>query len=204
MIKPTAEEIRNVRRWECATQGHRFDVTLCFGGQDPQRIVCVNCGESWAIDVSDIVHLPALISERLQISTSEGRRLIQQGGVKINSIVTHELDVPMAALKDVEVQVGKRRFFRVSGYSLFVLITSHEHEIHSWCMNWLPLMPLPMEKRRDLRLELADGKVLLKYRLSDGLSETRRQELESKDEIEQIEIKPGDVAIVQPGLREER
>jgi tyrosyl-tRNA synthetase len=61
----------------------------------------------------DPVHLPALLAEAgLAPSTSEARRLIAQGAVKIEGDVVSELDVPRARLEDALVQVGKRRFIR--------------------------------------------------------------------------------------------
>jgi tyrosyl-tRNA synthetase len=61
----------------------------------------------------DPVHLPALLVERFGISsTSEARRLIGQGGVKLNGDVVSELDLPRAQLEGSLVQAGKRRFCR--------------------------------------------------------------------------------------------
>ncbi len=59
------------------------------------------------------VHLPALLVEHLEIgSTSEARRMIAQGGVKVNGEVVKELDLPREALEGALVQAGKRRFIR--------------------------------------------------------------------------------------------
>jgi tyrosyl-tRNA synthetase len=59
------------------------------------------------------VHLPALLVEHLAIgSTSEARRMIAQGGVKVNGDVVKELDLPREALDGALVQAGKRRFIR--------------------------------------------------------------------------------------------
>jgi len=61
----------------------------------------------------DPVHLPALLYEAgLVTSTSEARRLIEQGAVKIDDVVVRELDVPLRRIVDSVVQVGKRRFVR--------------------------------------------------------------------------------------------
>ena len=62
----------------------------------------------------DPVHLPALLVEQLGIaSTSEARRLIAQGGVRVNGEPATELDLPRAKLAGALVQAGKRRFARV-------------------------------------------------------------------------------------------
>jgi tyrosyl-tRNA synthetase len=59
------------------------------------------------------VHLPALLVEHLGIgSTSEARRLIAQGGVKINGEPVSDLDVARTGLDGAVVQAGKRRFMR--------------------------------------------------------------------------------------------
>jgi tyrosyl-tRNA synthetase len=67
------------------------------------------------LPAGDPVHLPALLVEELGIaSTSEARRLIQQGGVKVNGDPAHGLDVPREALSGALLQVGKRRFARLT------------------------------------------------------------------------------------------
>jgi tyrosyl-tRNA synthetase len=61
----------------------------------------------------DPVHLPALLVELLGVgSTSEARRLIQQGGVKLDGAAITELDVPRERLEGATLQAGKRRFVR--------------------------------------------------------------------------------------------
>ncbi|HEX6662701.1 MAG TPA: tyrosine--tRNA ligase [Gaiellaceae bacterium] len=63
----------------------------------------------------DPVHLPALLVAHLGIgSTSEARRLIAQGGVKIDGEAVAENDLPRARLEGALVQAGKRRFMRFS------------------------------------------------------------------------------------------
>jgi tyrosyl-tRNA synthetase len=63
----------------------------------------------------DPVHLPALLVGAFGLgSTSEARRLIQQGGVKLNDEALTELDVPRARLEGGLLQVGKRRFGRLT------------------------------------------------------------------------------------------
>jgi tyrosyl-tRNA synthetase len=62
----------------------------------------------------DPVHLPALLVDHLGVaSTSEARRLIGQGGVKLDSEVLTEFDVPRARLDGSLLQAGKRRFLRL-------------------------------------------------------------------------------------------
>jgi len=64
---------------------------------------------------SDPVHLPALLVDRLGVSsTSAARRLIEQGGVKVNGEPAAALDLPRDELSGALVQVGKRRFARLT------------------------------------------------------------------------------------------
>jgi tyrosyl-tRNA synthetase len=69
-----------------------------------------------ALPAGDPVHLPALLVEGFGVgSTSEARRLIQQGAVKVDGEPASGLDLPRAALAGAVVQVGKRRFGRLTG-----------------------------------------------------------------------------------------
>jgi tyrosyl-tRNA synthetase len=62
----------------------------------------------------DTVYLPAVLVEHLGIaSTSEGRRLIGQGGVKLDGETVAETEVAATRLDGALVQAGKRRFARV-------------------------------------------------------------------------------------------
>jgi tyrosyl-tRNA synthetase len=63
------------------------------------------------------VHLPALIAAQFDVSRGEARRLIQQGGVKLDGDVVdaETLDVAAADLSGRVLQVGKRRFARIAG-----------------------------------------------------------------------------------------
>ncbi len=61
----------------------------------------------------DPLHLPKLLTDHLGIaSTSEARRLIAQGAVKLNGEPVAELDIARARLEGALVQAGKRRFLR--------------------------------------------------------------------------------------------
>jgi tyrosyl-tRNA synthetase len=63
----------------------------------------------------DPVHLPALLVDQMGVgSTSEARRLIQQGGVKVNGGPAPGLDVARGELDGALLQVGKRRFARLT------------------------------------------------------------------------------------------
>jgi tyrosyl-tRNA synthetase len=62
------------------------------------------------------VHLPALIAAEFEVSTSEARRLIQQGGVRLDGEVVgaDTLDRDPDELVGRVLQVGKRRFRRLA------------------------------------------------------------------------------------------
>jgi len=62
----------------------------------------------------DPVHLPALLVSGLGVaSRAEARRLIQQGGVRLNGAPAESIDLPREALEGALLQVGKRRFARL-------------------------------------------------------------------------------------------
>src|SRR5262245_61164083 len=63
----------------------------------------------------DPVHLPKVLADTgLAASTSEARRLIGQGAVKVDGEVVTDLDVPRERLNHAVLQVGKRRFLRLT------------------------------------------------------------------------------------------
>jgi tyrosyl-tRNA synthetase len=66
------------------------------------------------IPKGDPVHLPALLASQFGLSTSEARRLIAQGGVKVDGEVVGDLDVPRSRLAGALLQAGKRRFVRLA------------------------------------------------------------------------------------------
>jgi tyrosyl-tRNA synthetase len=68
-----------------------------------------------ALPSGDPVHLPAVLADAFGLSTSEARRLIGQGAVKLNGEAVAELDVPRGTLEGSLLQVGKRRFARLTG-----------------------------------------------------------------------------------------
>jgi tyrosyl-tRNA synthetase len=65
-------------------------------------------------EAGDAVHLPALMGEVFDISRSEARRLLDQGGVRVDGQVHKDLDIPRDELHETVLQVGKRRHARIS------------------------------------------------------------------------------------------
>ena len=62
------------------------------------------------------LHLPVVLREAFGISSSEARRLLAQGGVRLDGepLDGGQLDVPADRLDGAVLQLGKRRFRRVS------------------------------------------------------------------------------------------
>jgi tyrosyl-tRNA synthetase len=63
----------------------------------------------------EAVHLPALLASAFGVSTSEARRSLAQGGVRIDGrrVEPESLDLDAAAVDGKVLQLGKRRFARV-------------------------------------------------------------------------------------------
>ena len=68
-----------------------------------------------ALGSDGTVHLPAVIAESFGRSRSEARRLLAQGGVKVDgeALGADEADVSADRLDGAVLQVGKRRFRRL-------------------------------------------------------------------------------------------
>ncbi len=65
----------------------------------------------------DPVHVPALLASAFGISTSEARRLLAQGGVRLDGEPLAEIDVARGRLEGAVLQAGKRRFARLNASS---------------------------------------------------------------------------------------
>jgi len=101
---------RIVSRWhgeKGARQGEDHFTRVVREHQAPEEV------QEAELPAGDPLHLPALLVEHFGVgSTSEARRLISQGGVKIDGQAAAEIDVPRARLEGALVQAGKRRFIR--------------------------------------------------------------------------------------------
>jgi tyrosyl-tRNA synthetase len=80
----------------------------------PDDIPEIDLGE-YRADGNGLVHLPGLIRGAFGLSSSEGRRLIQQGAVKLDgeAVPAEPLDLELDSLAGRVLQVGKRRFCRL-------------------------------------------------------------------------------------------
>jgi tyrosyl-tRNA synthetase len=60
------------------------------------------------------VYLPELLQTQFGQSNSHWRRVIEQGGVKVDGEPVHDLELPAERLRGALVQAGKRQFLKVS------------------------------------------------------------------------------------------
>jgi tyrosyl-tRNA synthetase len=81
----------------------------------PDDIPEVDLSE-YVADDGDEVHLPRLIAGAFGLSTSEARRLLKSGGVRLDgeAVSAITLDVAAEVLAGRTIQVGKRRFAKLS------------------------------------------------------------------------------------------
>jgi tyrosyl-tRNA synthetase len=82
----------------------------------PDEIPEVSIGELRGENgAGEDIHLPALIAGAFGISSSEARRMMGQGGVKLDgeSVDGEALDLPRSQLEGKVLQVGKRRFAKL-------------------------------------------------------------------------------------------
>jgi tyrosyl-tRNA synthetase len=92
-----------------ATAEHEFD-RVFVEHRAPEEIPDV----TWPAS-EPVLHLPALLARAFGISTSEARRNISQGGVRLDGepVANRPLDLEAKALDGKVLQLGRRRFARV-------------------------------------------------------------------------------------------
>ena len=80
-----------------------------------QRAVPEEIDELALAAVNGTVHLPAAIAEGFGMSRSDARRMLAQGGVKLDGepLAPDDLDLPRERLDGAVLQVGKRHFRRL-------------------------------------------------------------------------------------------
>ncbi|MGH2984792.1 MAG: tyrosine--tRNA ligase [Solirubrobacterales bacterium] len=115
LARGLVERFHEVKAAEAA-EAH-FD-RLHVEREAPEDVPEVALGEIEALSANPKdgeIHLPLLISSVFEVSTSEARRLLQQGGVKVEgeTVAAEPLDVPADRLLGKVIQVGKRRFARL-------------------------------------------------------------------------------------------
>jgi tyrosyl-tRNA synthetase len=100
---------------EAADEAEAHFDTVHVAHEVPEDIPEVSLQEAEGVNDGE-VHLPALIAGAFEISTSEARRLLSQGAVKLDgeALDGERLDVPAVELSGKVLQVGKRRFLRLT------------------------------------------------------------------------------------------
>jgi tyrosyl-tRNA synthetase len=94
---------------EAASRAEEHFTRVVREGQAPEDI------PEAPLPSDDPVHLPKLLADQgLVASTSEGRRLIGQGGLRLDGEPVSELDLPRERLNGAVLQAGKRRFLRLT------------------------------------------------------------------------------------------
>jgi tyrosyl-tRNA synthetase len=75
--------------------------------------------EEAELPAGETIHVPALVGEHFGMSSSEARRLLAQGGIRVNGeqLGPGDLDLPAERLRDAVVQVGKRRHKRFRAHA---------------------------------------------------------------------------------------
>lgn len=46
----TAQQIQEMKEWECGQRGHDFETIVVVGSNDPVAVVCGRCGASFSIE----------------------------------------------------------------------------------------------------------------------------------------------------------
>jgi tyrosyl-tRNA synthetase len=94
---------------EAAAQAERHFTRVVRQHEAPEEVPEV------VLESNGAVYLPAALKDWFGLpSTSEARRLIEQGGVRIDGEPVYELEVDAGRLDGALIQAGKRRFARIS------------------------------------------------------------------------------------------
>jgi len=106
--------VERFHREGAGEEAERHFNRLFVDGGVPDDVPEVSLGDFAAGD-DDVVHLPRLMADAFGISSSEARRLIQQGGVKLDGEPwpADRLDEEADKLDGHVLQAGKRRFRRL-------------------------------------------------------------------------------------------
>jgi tyrosyl-tRNA synthetase len=99
--------VRRSHGEEAADRAEAHFTRVVREGEAPEEV------PEHALPDGDPVHLPAVLGSAFGLSTSEARRLIAQGAVRVDGQAVSDLDQPRERLADALVQAGKRRFVRL-------------------------------------------------------------------------------------------
>jgi tyrosyl-tRNA synthetase len=92
---------------DAAAQAEAHFTRVVREGEAPEEV------PEAVLPAGQTAHVPALIRDVFGLSTSEARRLIAQGGVKLNGETLRDFDLPRESLRNGLLQVGKRQFVRL-------------------------------------------------------------------------------------------
>jgi tyrosyl-tRNA synthetase len=98
---------------QAATEAERHFDRLHREHRPPEEVEEVEVPRATLAD--GVVHLPALLADHFGVSRSEARRLLGQGGVRLDGepLGPEELDVEAGRIDGGILQVGRRKFRRV-------------------------------------------------------------------------------------------
>src|SRR6476646_5480056 len=102
--------VRRSHGEEGVERGEQHFTRVVREGRAPDKADIPEVG----VDGGD-VYLPELLKAQFGQSNSHWRRVIEQGGVKIDGEPVHDLELPSERLRGALVQAGKRQFLKVSG-----------------------------------------------------------------------------------------
>jgi tyrosyl-tRNA synthetase len=100
--------VRRSHGEKAAKQAEDHFTRVVREGREPEEVA-----EMTLTDHADAVYLPELLKERFGGSNSHWRRVIEQGGLRLDGQVSRDLEIPAASLNGALVQAGKRHFVRV-------------------------------------------------------------------------------------------
>jgi tyrosyl-tRNA synthetase len=100
--------VRRSHGEKAAKQAEAHFTRVVREGREPDEVA-----EMTLTDHVGVVYLPELLKERFGGSNSHWRRVIEQGGLRLDGEVSRDIEIPAASLNGALVQAGKRHFVRV-------------------------------------------------------------------------------------------
>jgi tyrosyl-tRNA synthetase len=98
--------VRRSHGEEAARRAEEHFTRVVREGQPPEDVAEVD------LPAEDPVHLPRVLNRHFGMTTSQARRLIGQGGVRLDGEPVVDLDVGRERLRGAVLQAGKRQFVR--------------------------------------------------------------------------------------------
>jgi tyrosyl-tRNA synthetase len=98
--------VRRSHGEEAARRAEEHFTRVVREGRPPEDVAEVD------LPAEDPVHLPQVLNRHFGMTTSQARRLIGQGGVRLDGEPVVDLDVARERLRGALLQAGKRQFVR--------------------------------------------------------------------------------------------